>query len=993
MKIFPHSLVRFGGDSFEAWANLNSEELFEHLTVICKLQQDKLEYKEKLCDDMFSYIESMSDSSAQNLLQNLRRDIFNSRKLKNSKIAKAKEILDDELNQRLQTYLDVEADIKTKLEEGETKYSNATAQAREKLKHLANSDATKKGLLLSSKSLLERLPSYTERDVNSFRKKEVQIEHGLIKYLTRMYAKTSPFSTFTNLATADLGTTVNSSIESIHLTPDNPIKGHIRLNNQLFRYLLDLLKNYKPVYLQFNLRPNPTLIQENENYLYLTNNNNIESFQRIPLNPVVELILDIVNEKEIGISFKALVESMLESIDAEQEELEEYVMQLINYGCLEYNIGVSGIDPDWDIKFTEKLNGLPDQEVEHLNQLVSTLTDMRQMGTQYEAASVEERTNLLQSAFDLFRGACMAIHESAGLPEEERRSPEERQAELRKQQEEAKEKEKNESVENEQKETKEEDKENQEDAVFKHETSTHFHFKPEQIFYEDTTREAQTIIDQNKLEGFIEKLDGLLQSFSAFKGMQEEKDTMHHYFIQKYGEGKAIDLLVFYEDYYRDYKRPQNELKDKKTQEAREKNALQNLEKEEKEEKENENLEKRKEALKDLTKEIEGIQDALPFKEVPALKDRTEIIEKWNIAFSKKFPAKDFEEAEERNITLQHLESINQEIGLEKSTSNSSSFGSFIQFFEGENGSLEAVLNSSFSGYGKMLSRFLHILDPAVTEGLRKWNVELCGEDTMFIEDCDASYFNANLHPPLMPFEIWMPGGHNTLPEKAQIPITDFELVHESNSPVLTLRHKPSGKNAHVFDLGFQGHMGRSQLFQLLEKFSKAEYLSPNAVSNAINYPRKEKDQKDQKEEKKEQKITIQPRIIYENQIILQRKSWLIPKVLIPARDPMDSDWKYYLKLNDWRTEMGIPDEVFVFINPNRWNTTMDPKLAQKLTRDDYKPQYIDFRNPLLIQLLEKLITKVPASLKIQEMLPNSSQMMEIDGQRFVSEFVVQWYK
>ena len=87
------------------------------------------------------------------------------------------------------------------------------------------------------------------------------------------------------------------------------------------------------------------------------------------------------------------------------------------------------------------------------------------------------------------------------------------------------------------------------------------------------------------------------------------------------------------------------------------------------------------------------------------------------------------------------------------------------------------------------------------------------------IEGTDASYFNANLHPPLMPYEIWTPGGHNSVKEANQLPITDFCIRYEVESDELCLIHKLSGKQALVFNLGFQTLTSRSELFQLLGTF------------------------------------------------------------------------------------------------------------------------------------------------------------------------------
>ena len=978
MNIFPYSLVRLGGESFEQWAKMNTEAVTKEVAAIISLKEHKNSKKEQLCDDLFTFIAQLSDAANQNLLQNLRRDIFNDRKVKNNKLSKAKEILSAKLQDKLNNYLQLNATIKTSIEKAEIHYLQTLQQNRLVMKELVNSDSLKKGLLLSSKSLLDRLDSYTSRGIENFRKKELQVEQGFIKYLTRIYTKTSPFSTFTNLAMAELAEGNKSVAINISHTSKKKVKGHIRINNFLLKYLLDLFKNYREAYLWLYLRPNPTIENKEDHFLFLTNNNNIESFQRIPFSPVVELIIETAKESKSGIRFNELITALQDNIEAEAEEVEAYVKQLIDYGCLEYNVGVSGIDPDWDIKLVERLGPLKENKVPHIATLIEVLINLRNMTSLYAEQNDKERKETLNKAYKKFREVCMAIHKEAGLPKDERKTLEERQEDWRKKQEElkAKEKEKKEG----EKEKKDEEKEKK-DEIFKHQASTLFSFKPEQIFYEDTTREVNAVLNQQALVDFVDKLDGLMQSLKVFKGAEDEKVKMKHYFLQKYEKNSTVDLLTFYEDFFREYKKPLKEYEDQKKKEARE-----SAEKEKEALKEAPEVDKKQEENKEKPAKEEN-----PFLDIPELKEKQKTIEQWNEKYAEALENVTKNNNGQVNVAGKEIKEINSSLNINNKESEGVSYGSFAQFYTDANGKLKAVLNGTFSGYGKMLSRFLHIFDEKITLELRKWNNNSNKNDSIFIEDCDASYFNANLHPPLMFNEIWMPGGHNTLPEEQQLPITDFAVCHNSKKNELILTHTPTGKHAYVFDLGFQGQMGRSQLFQLLEKFSKAEYLFAQPVANAVNTSLAKNKQK--KEKEKTPEINVLPRIVYEDQIVIQRKTWNVPKVCIPQKLPADSAWQYYLRLNEWRKENRIPDEVFIFINPDRWVNNLDPKLTKKLTRDDYKPQYIDFRNPLLINLFEKLISKAPVSIKIQEMLPDSGQMLKIDNERFVSEFVVQWYK
>ncbi len=968
MKIFPYSLIRLGGESYEQWARMDSSSISKAVFEIIELKKKQKEIKENLCDKLFTFIESLEEQTDQNIIQNVRRDLFNERKVKNNNLNKAREVLTSDLKKAVDDYLKLVSSVKTKVNSYETCYNQTINQNRKELKKIVGGDGLKKGLLLSSKSLLDRVESYITKDINTFRKKEFQIEQGLIKYATRLYTKTSPFSTFTNLSLAELKKNVKP-IDISHVG-SKKVKSHIRLNNNLLKYIFDLFKNYKDAYLWLHLRPNPTLEKKDDHFLYLTNNNNIESFQRIPYNPVVELIIDIAGENKVGVIFNELLTKLRENIDATDEELEVYVKQLLDYGCLEYNMGVSGIDPDWDIRLVKKLIQLKENNVPHISSLIEVLKKLRNNADNYAERDDKGRVKLLNEAHEDFRAICMTIHKEAGLPEDERKTPAERQAEWRKKQEELKAQKEN---------SNEEEKEDvNKDEPFKHKASTFFMFKPQQMFYEDTTREAKASFNEEKVYQLIKKLDTLMQSLKLFEGMQDEKLKMTHYFLKKYKNNTSVNLLTFYEDYFREYKKPLKEYEENQKKEALKKT---------KEEADSSEQESIKNKLKTEKQTVEN-----PFLDIPHLKDRNEKLKSWSEKYSSEIEELVRESNGQVDLSLESIKKTNAFLNNGSNDSKGISYGSFIQFYIDDSGQLKAVINGTFAGYGKMLSRFLHIFDDEVTSKLNHWNDSTNDDDSILIEDCDASYFNANLHPPLMPYEIWMPGGHNTLPEEKQIPITDFSVHYDGQEKLLKLKHKPTGKNAQIFDLGFQGSMGRSQLFQLLNKFSKAEYIQTHQIINTVNSQlyTKNKNQKNKKRGKPE--IRVLPRIIYEDQIILQRKTWNVPKECIPHKMPYHSDWEYYLKINEWRKTNDMPDEVFVFINPDRWGNT-DPELANKLTRDDYKPQYIDFRNPLLINLMEKLITKAPSSIKIREMLPSSSQMLKIDSERFVSEFVIQWYK
>jgi len=491
------------------------------------------------------------------------------------------------------------------------------------------------------------------------------------------------------------------------------------------------------------------------------------------------------------------------------------------------------------------------------------------------------------------------------------------------------------------------------------------------------------------------RLPASMQQFTQFDGMAVERLKMNHYFVRKYGTDAKVDLLTFYEDFFRDFKKPEKEMEDK-AKEAKAKQAQERAE-----------LIAKGETPPEAPTEEKQVD---PRFDVPALTERGQRLSKFTDALETALNEKVTGHEDEVRLVAADLDAAQATLPPKPDyVDESNFFGSFMQFYEGNGADgtpqLHAVTNATFAGYGKMLSRFLHIFPDKVTDTIREWNTRHQGDDEVYVEDCDASYFNANLHPPLMPFEIWMPGGHNSLPPEQQLPITEFEVAYKANQGGIELRHKPTNRKAYVFDLGFQGQMGRSQLFQLLDKFSRARYLFTNNVVSGVNtvFSKKKAGVAGQGKEAEAAaeaaqaaqgpKVNVHPRIVYEDQVVLQRKAWHVPKSLVPERLPEDDDATYYLKVNQWRLGLGMPDEVFVVLNSDRMGTQMvDPEKMRRLTRDDYKPQYMNFTSPLFVGLFEKMMVKVPATVKITEMLPNTNQLLKIDGQRYVSEFMIQWY-
>jgi hypothetical protein len=931
LKLFPHVLIRVGGGSFDRFETLNTSKVVQFANDIHVREERIRQLKNKICDALHELISSINDAKVQNALLNLKRDLFNERNIVAQRIDAIAAHLPTAIHDELRNYLRVKNEIQRLWNEGETVFANEVAAARERLRSLAADDNLRKGLLLSSRSLLRRIESYRTKDSQELRKTDFQTERSLIKYLSRIYAKTSPFSTFTTLAMGRPTAPAKEKSAASLLAPtawETPdVTSHIRLNNELYAYLKGLLMKSPDVSRWLLVRPNPTLKRDGSHYVFLINSHNIESFQRLPAQPALDLFLELARAKREGIRYQELVQTIIDNeyVDASVAEIEAYINQLIEYGFLEFNIGVSGIDPDWDLKLGAKLGPMA-EPLPMIRELLATLEQVRRLSRQYEKATVEDRHRILEAAYSQFKAICLKLHAAAGLPEEERSAAPEPKRSRTEQDDAAAER---------------------KDNVFKHHTTTYFYFKPELMFYEDARVSMAPELDEKTLFDLVSVLDQLLQEMRAFERHLDERDQMFYYFVEKYGKTASVDVITFYEDYYREFKKPDQE------------------------------------------------SNPNPMM-IPRMMERHERNKAWLNRLAKTIKEQMTERAEEIRLSYEQIKRTDQaRLANGDRSENGCSYGAFIQLFSERNESGEekwmAVLKASFPGHGKMISRFLHVFDESITEDLRQWNQPRHGED-LFVEDCDASFFNANIHPPLMPWEIRTPNGQNSLPEEKQIPVTELQVRVDEKNDRLQLIHQPSQKPIHVFDLGFQGHRGRSPLFHLLANFTPAEYLFCQPVINVINHCYRQRAEQKEDHTERRPRIWTVPRTVYENRIILQRKTWFVPHERLPYRTSSESRWSYFCRLNEWRREQELPEEVFVYVTTPQEMEMLKPEALDRIGRDDYKPQYISFKNPFLVNLFEKLIARVPSVLRIEEMLPSSQQLLTLGQRRYVTEFVIQWY-
>jgi hypothetical protein len=280
------------------------------------------------------------------------------------------------------------------------------------------------------------------------------------------------------------------------------------------------------------------------------------------------------------------------------------------------------------------------------------------------------------------------------------------------------------------------------------------------------------------------------------------------------------------------------------------------------------------------------------------------------------------------------------------------------------------------------MSRFLDLFPQKVTDLLRRSNVIAAGPSRL-AEVLDAAVSNANMHPPLLPYEIWAPGAETSFPAERQIRVSDLNVAIDPEGEVsLALVESSTGERVAVMDVGFLAMGSRSQLLQLLVKvFSHTKYVNHSLLASAA-------DQAVADESKISEHVVCQPRVVFDGHLVLRRRGWLIGRDAIPERSTGESAASYFVRVNEWRCGLGMPPRVFATLSKTRpW----DRKKNGPLTADAHKPQFISFDNWFTVDVFERMREKVQEPLLVEEMLPDPDMMWSVDGRRFATELIVQW--
>ena len=292
------------------------------------------------------------------------------------------------------------------------------------------------------------------------------------------------------------------------------------------------------------------------------------------------------------------------------------------------------------------------------------------------------------------------------------------------------------------------------------------------------------------------------------------------------------------------------------------------------------------------------------------------------------------------------------------------------------------ISNGTYTaGFGRLFSRFLHIIDPAVTSALKDRNRSLPG--TCLAQIGGDDNFNGNLHPQLFDYVISLPSSAHAVRPECQIPVEELWVTPTPGDPhSLRLMWTGSDQEVVPIDLGFLVHRARPPLHQLLNWFSPVAGFSlilPTSLSGGA--------------EEESGGVLYRPRYTYRERLVLSRRTWLVGRHALPIGDQKESDAEYFDRLLRWATAHSMPSQMFYRIavaGPDAPSASIDPRVARL-----HVPQLLDMHNGLLVRYWRQALEEVsrsndPFRLELEERLPAPQDLLVLDGKRHVAEMILQ---
>ncbi|HEU5375038.1 MAG TPA: lantibiotic dehydratase [Ktedonobacteraceae bacterium] len=773
------------------------------------------------------------------------------------------------------------------LHQAEQTFALELAEKREMLLLLSQQEAFLQGLLLASKDLYLDLLRFLEAVPK--RSLDRRLEQGLISYLARMAAKTSPYSTFTASA---LGVWDNDSPDALSYQAPWSRQSVIELSDMLVHQIATELATWPEVRPYLTLHINPTLEQNARSLDILSQRNHgREVVTRLVTSPSLQTILHLLRtapDRTYGAVLRRLAPSEGEHRSG---RVAQFLDQLIEKGLLQLAYDIPDQSPDYLGELVQKLKAISSSE-ERVRAIVTRLTTIHASLAQYALlGQAHTRFEMLAQ----IRQSLEEVYTQIGLSQK-----------------------------------------------------PGYQLPAKNIFFENAfIPDLHMHCSRTQWQAVLTDLDLYQHLAGLYDPLLPGQRALQAFFLERYGNAARVKLLDFYEAFCQ----------------ARHQKH-------------------------DAPGHIDGATlhhiFQMPFAPTAFTLDVVSELHTLRQTVTRWLHDQPLDAHHIRQLDPAQLARIIAEFPAYIRKPRSLAYYCQVLLHENQP---SLVINSLQSGFGRSSGRLQFVAKQA--HALSDNDAANSRHASLWADPLPVSIqggfgANINLRVDALPYEIAYPGYVSARPLEEQLPFSDLLVVHEPQSQRLLLFSERLQRPLLPVHLGLMADFWMPPMYRfLLQAFSEAPI---NPVWNSFLLKGAEI------AEQQDPEIKHVPRLCL-GHLCLSRAHWLLPPRTVPQQDQGESSFHYWLKLQHWREELGLPQQCYIRVNPGPFTRegteTQVPPF--ETTSKGRKPVYIDFCNYFSARLFEKLATQNNAGLFIEEALPGNEELVFTAGQQaYTSEFIIE---
>lgn len=412
IKILPDVVTRVSPVPISSLERLKMEQTIKFINNIEDKELLFEQLTNKLNETLFNLVNQVKSNEERKVILNLRRDIFNKRNISSEYI----NIDDQSIVMKINKWIKLKCDISELKMEARKIFDNEILEKRNELQKMASLDPLRRTTALSSQSLHEKWEKYLNIPVAEQNKRIRKIERSISLYLTRMIAKTSPFSSLTLIGYGSISNEVSDwKLENLSW------ESSVHLNNMVSIYIWELLTS-SSLSLYVPLESNPSLRIDD-------NNSNKMEFVKVNRNRKSSLFLTQTEErvqipyndeiyslyKYIKVNSETSISTLIKELSNNREdEVKKYIKKLIELKIIDFKVPFNEQDTDYLAKIKEllKIIKLNNSDLSQFNfkELLRIINELRDIISDAKNNKLEYTINSLQNNIEKI---AYALHDSS----------------------------------------------------------------------------------------------------------------------------------------------------------------------------------------------------------------------------------------------------------------------------------------------------------------------------------------------------------------------------------------------------------------------------------------------------------------------------------------------------------------------------------------------------------------------------------------------------